>query len=99
MLRTDGQAWVLEHSDDDGQHWIAIGRIGADLSRGVALAVYPAQPGSVCAAHYGETSSIELLSSVDGGMTWRAGTMPSGYDDTSGETSYNPQMDAHGTCY
>ena len=65
----------------------------------MALAVNPAQPGSVCAAYYGETSSIELLSSVDGGMTWRAGTMPTGYDDTSGETSYNPQMDAQGTCY
>ena len=32
-------------------------------------------------------------------MTWRSGVMPSSYENTSGEASFWPEMDAQGTCY
>jgi hypothetical protein len=90
----DGRAPVLEHSADDGEHWMAVGPISSGRTEGVALAVNAAQPGHICAAYYGETNHADLLASLDGGITWRVGIMPSGYDDTSGESWYNPQMDA-----
>ena len=99
-IQADGTAPTLEHSVDDGQHWMAVGQVASGLIGGAVLAVNPQQPGHICAAYYtGETNHVDLFASADGGTTWRAGVMPLGYENTSGERSYNPQMDAQGTCY
>lgn len=97
---TDGNAPVLEHTSDDGRTWIAIAQIGRSITGDALLGVNPSQPGRICAdAEYWETNHISLLSSPNGGEIWQVGTMPPAYQNTSGEPSFTPVMDAQGNCY
>lgn len=99
-LYTDGKIPMLEHSMDDGRSWTLVGPIGSAFTGEALLGVNPSQPGRLCAEHwYGETDHLSLLSSPDGGVTWRAGAMPPMYGHTSGESSGSPEMDAQGNCY
>lgn len=100
IVYTDKQAPVLEHSADDGQSWKAVGPIGTEYSALIGIATNYMQPVSLCAASvYEQLSQSALSASADGGLTWRQGTVPPGYLDTVGVTSFSVAMDAKGSCY
>ena len=98
-LSHSGQPPMLEHSRDDAHHWDVVGPIGTEPLRDVLLATTPHAPERLCAAHIaGQADHVSLLSSADGGHTWRTGMNPPNTPSTSGEM-YWLEISTGGDCY
>ncbi|HST87694.1 MAG TPA: hypothetical protein VLJ14_04880 [Ktedonobacterales bacterium] len=94
-LEHQGDAPLLERSNDDGQTWGAINFIGSAAANEVTLATSPARPRTICAGN----AQVTLLASDDGGGTWRTGAPPRDYSDTQGFNPAPPLVGADGSCY
>ncbi len=103
---------MLEHSVDDGQHWLTVGNLGNSPMRFPILATSPAQPQRICASNslffFSEAKNadpLSVLASNNAGLTWHvANSIPHVPASLNGDTLQSNAnmaitMGADGSCY